>query len=173
MTERRPSPLTRPSSLALAIGLISLLAIGGAWAFQWAGYAPCELCLKERIPHYAGIPLAVLTAALAARGRASLATTGFLGLLLVYGAGAVLSGYHAGVEWHLWAGPASCTGSYAAPSDVSDFLHQLQTTNVVRCDAPALRVLGLSLAVWDCIVCLGLTAMAAAGLATGSRAASR
>ena len=149
--------------LAAAIGVISLLTIAGAWTFEWAGYVPCELCLKERIPHYWGVPLAALVGALAWGGRASLLAAGFLALSLVYLAGSVMAGYHAGVEWHWWAGPASCTGSYTAPAGVGDFLTQLKSVNVVRCDAAALQVLGLSLAAWDCVICLGLAGMAAVG----------
>ena len=33
------------------------------------GYVPCELCLKERIPYYAGIALAALALALAGRAE--------------------------------------------------------------------------------------------------------
>jgi disulfide bond formation protein DsbB len=45
-----------------------------------------------------------------------------------------------------------------------DLLKDLETTHVVRCDEPALRIFGLSLAGWNVIVCLML--------ATGSAAAT-
>ena len=61
-------------------------------------------------------------------GDRGLLPAGFGALTLVFAAGAVLATYHAGVEWHLWAGPASCTGSFVAPAKVEDFLHQLQTS---------------------------------------------
>ena len=55
-------------SSALAVGAFALLTIGGAWAFQIAGYPPCDLCYLQRYAYYAGIPLA---AALAIRRQAS------------------------------------------------------------------------------------------------------
>ena len=162
-----------PLGLAVIIGLVSFATIAGAWGFEWAGYVPCELCLKERIPHYAGVPLAALVAVLAARGRSGLLNGGFLALALVYGAGAIMAGYHAGVEWHFWPGPASCTGSYAAAPKVTDFLHQLQSVNVVRCDAAAVTILGLSLAAWDMLICFGLAVVALRGLLGVARSDDR
>jgi disulfide bond formation protein DsbB len=149
---------------ALAVAVVALLVIGAVWALQLSGYVPCELCLKERLPFYAGLPLALLVAAVAWRGRASLAPAGYLALAIVFLAGMGLGIYHTGVEWQLWPGPSSCTGALDHPAAVSDFLHQLQTTQVVRCDAPALKVAGLSLAGWNAVVCLVLAGSAAYGL---------
>ena len=63
-------------------------------------------------------------------------------LILVFAAGAMLGAYHAGVEWKLWAGPTGCSGAAAAPAAVADFLKQLDSVTVVRCDEAALQVLG-------------------------------
>lgn len=68
-----------------------------------------------------------------------------------------------GIEWKFWPGPASCTGSFSAPADIQDFFNQLQTATAVRCDAAALRILGLSLAGWDCLVCVVLTSFGILG----------
>jgi disulfide bond formation protein DsbB len=54
-----------------AIGAILALAvatIAGAFIFQALGYAPCELCLKERLPYYAGIAVAALALVFVALG---------------------------------------------------------------------------------------------------------
>lgn len=155
-------PLAKP---AAAIAAASLLTIAAVWSLQAAGYVPCELCYKERIPFYAGLPLALLVVAAVWRGRTSVAPAGYLALALVFLGGAGLGVYHTGVEWGLWPGPSSCTGAVDHPAAVSDFLHQLQTTQVVRCDAPALKVAGLSLAGWNAIVCLLLVGSAAYGFA--------
>ncbi|MCX8255340.1 Disulfide bond formation protein B [Beijerinckiaceae bacterium RH AL1] len=154
-------PLVRPAALVLALAVAT---IAGAFAFQAAGYAPCELCLKERLPYYAGIALAVLTLALAWRGPPALARVG-LGLLVVlflFSAG--FGVYHAGVEWKWWPGPTGCTGAINRPTSNADFLQQLHSVHVVRCDAVAIRILGLSLAGWNAIVSLVIAGLAAAGL---------
>ncbi len=44
----------RPTQLQIALQILVIAAatLGGAWIFQAFGYAPCELCLKQRIPYY-------------------------------------------------------------------------------------------------------------------------
>ena len=152
------------SRSALLIAILAAVTVGGAWAFQLAGYAPCELCLKERVPYYAGALLAAVAFVLAARQRTAARTVLAL-VALVFIASAILGAYHSGVEFGWWAGPADCTGDFAAASSTQDFLKQLQNVQVVRCDAIALRVLGLSLAVWNAIISIVL-AIASAVAAT-------
>jgi disulfide bond formation protein DsbB len=142
------SPLESAALILVAAGG----AIGGAWIFEAFGYLPCELCLKQRIPYYYGAPLAAVVAYIAARGPRGLLTTGFAALALVFAASAAFGAYHAGVEWGYWAGPTACTGS-SLPAQGGDLM--------VRCDEVAIRILGLSLAGWNAIVSLGITALAA------------
>ncbi len=53
---------------ALAVLGVAVATIGGAWIIEAMGFAPCELCLKQRIPYYAGIPLAAFAAIALQRG---------------------------------------------------------------------------------------------------------
>ncbi|MGA7657941.1 MAG: disulfide bond formation protein B [Methylocella sp.] len=153
-----------PFFMALAILAIAAASITGAFIFEALGYAPCELCLKERIPYYAAIPIAVLTLFFAARGSKTLMRAGFVALALIFAASAVFGAYHAGVEWGFWVGPTECTGALDRAASVSDFLKQLETVKVVRCDSAALRILGLSLAGWNAVISAGLAALAVLGL---------
>jgi disulfide bond formation protein DsbB len=126
--------------------IVLLATIIGAWLFQWAGYAPCDLCLKQRYAYYTGIPLAaalyVLNPPWLRQGMWVVA-----GLLV---ASAVFGVYHAGVEWKFWAGPGTCGAGL-----LSEGLPDL-TKPVVKCDEAALRILGLSLAGWNAVVSAGL-----------------
>ena len=153
-----------PVGLAFVILALVVATIAGAFAFQAAGYAPCELCLKERLPYYAGLALAAVTIPVAWRGPAPAWRTCFalLALLFLFSAG--FGAYHAGVEWGFWPGPTDCTGSATHAASGADFLRQLRTVKVVRCDAVAIRVLGLSLAGWNVVVSLAVTTLAIAGL---------
>lgn len=153
-----------PFRIALAILLVAAGSIGGAFIFQALGYAPCDLCLKERIPYYAGIALAGLAVFLAVKEKRLLLAAAFAGLALLFAASASLGVYHAGVEWGFWPGPQECAGPLAHPRAVEDFLTQLQTVKVVRCDAVAIRILGLSLAGWNAAISLALAALAGLGL---------
>ena len=46
---------------------------------------------------------------------------------------------------------------------MADFLKQLETTKVVRCDAVAIRILGLSLAGWNAVMSTAMAALALLG----------
>ncbi|MEH3118940.1 MAG: disulfide bond formation protein B [Methylorubrum populi] len=147
---------------ALAVALGAALTVGGALVFEHGlGYVPCKLCLTERVPYYAAVPLALLAAVLPPRPARLL--LGLVALVLLYGAG--LGTYHAGAEWGFWPGPSDCSGgSGAGPADVADFLKNLESVRPVDCTAAAWRFLGVSLAGWNALIAaaLGLLAAAAA-----------
>ena len=153
-----------PLLIALVILASAASSILGAFVFEALGYAPCELCLKERIPYYAAIPVAGLAALFAARDHKRLLRPAFGGLALIFAVSALLGAYHAGIEWGFWRGPSECTGTLQRARSVDDFLAQLQSAKVVRCDAPALRILGLSLAGWNAVISAALAALAGLGL---------
>lgn len=159
--------------IALAILLIAAGSLVSAWIFQAFGYAPCELCLQERIPYYLGAPAAALAVVLAARGRWIMLLGAFAALALVFAVSAGLGAYHAGVEWGFWAGPADCTGPLDHALSIEDFRAALQRVKVVRCDAAAIRILGLSFAGWNALVSTGLALLALIGARAAKRGAFR
>jgi disulfide bond formation protein DsbB len=147
-----------PRAAALLILLGGLATLMGAWVFEYAGYAPCELCLWQRWPYYAAVPLSLLVA-LAAPVRPEIAKWG-LGLLAILWLGSMVFGvYHSGVEWKWWLGPSTC----GSQSGFSGGLPNLGAP-VILCDTPAIRILGLSLAGWNALISLGLALVALAGL---------
>src|SRR5436305_272131 len=106
--------MTRPQAIALGLGTAALILLLGALGFQYLDrLPPCELCMWQRWPHVGaavaglGGPL-LIRIRLVERGVAP-AIAG-LAALLVAISGAV-GVYHAGIEWHWWPGPQSCTGS--------------------------------------------------------------
>jgi disulfide bond formation protein DsbB len=140
---------------AIAIAAIALATIIGAWIFEYLGFAPCPLCLQQRWPYYAGIPLAIAVALIAASNR-RLAQAGLVVVALLWLGSAAFGAYHAGVEWKLWPGPGTCAG------ELTGGLPDLSQP-VVACEEAAIRILGLSLAGWNAIVSLVLAAIAIAG----------
>ncbi len=153
--------------IALVILVIAAATLGGAWIFQLNGYAPCELCLKQRIPYYIGVPLALITVLAAVRHQNTLLLPDFIGLALLFGFSTLFGIYHSGVEWGFWQGPTDCTGSLTQADSVNDFLKQLQTVKVVRCDVVAIRIMGLSLAGWNAVISAGLFVLAIMGMRSG------
>jgi disulfide bond formation protein DsbB len=140
--------------LAVASFAIGLAAILGAWGFQiFGGYAPCKLCLEQRIPYYVGLPV-LLAAILLVLSRKSevLARLLLVAAGLIFVAGLGLAIYHAGAEWQFWAGPTDCGGGTATTNNAEDLLAQIGKTRVVSCTDAALRVFGLSFAGWNGVV---------------------
>ena len=152
-----------PLQAALGVFILAFATIAGAWVFEWAGYAPCELCLMQRWAYYAGVPLAALVAIIVARGPRGLAGAGLALLGLLFIGSMIFGAYHAGVEWGFWPGPSGCTGALTKADSMQDFLKQLETTKVVRCDAVAIRILGLSLAGWNAVMSAAMAALALLG----------
>jgi disulfide bond formation protein DsbB len=153
-----------PFGIALVNLAIAVSSIAGAFVFEALGYAPCELCLKERMPYYAAIPFAGLAVLFAARGATAFLRAAFVALALIFAASAIFGAYHAGIEWGFWPGPTECTGALDHARSAEDFLRQLQSVKVTHCDAPALRILGLSFAGWNALISTVLAALAMLGL---------
>ena len=146
--------------LALVMLAIAATTILGALAFEHiGGYLPCALCLMQRTPYYAGVPLAALVLVAAWR-RVPLAILAILfgafAALMLYSGG--LAAYHSGVEWGLWEGPAACAGS-SEPASVEDLFTQLETTHEPSCTEATWRLLGLSFAGWNVLVSALLTVL--------------
>lgn len=171
MTLRKALETNPVAQAAAAVAVIGAAAILGAYVFQYGfGLAPCPLCLEQRIAYYVSIPLAVLVVIGVAAGASRKV---LLAALFVIAAGmlwnAGLGAYHAGVEWHWWAGPQDCSGPLSDLRAGGGLLSQLQSIRVVRCDEAAWRFLGLSLAGYNALISLALAGAAAWGVITGRR----
>ena len=148
---------------ALAIFVLALATIAGAWIFERLGYPPCDLCLEQRTAYYVGVPLAALVYALARAGLpGALLRLGLWALALIFVANMILAIYHSGVEAHLWQGPTACTGGSPGPASADDLLKQLESVKVVRCDDVGLRVFGLTLANYNIAISAALALLAGA-----------
>ena len=161
----RAEPAT---AAAIAVFVLSLATLGGAWFFEYVlKLAPCPLCLMQRIPYHVIIPLSLLLAIAAlVRAPRNLLLVGFAAIAIAAACNIVLGIYHAGVEWHWWAGPADCSGPLTDLRTGGSLLDQLHAVHVVRCDEAAWRFLGLSLAGYNVLISLALAIIATFGLAT-------
>lgn len=138
------------ASALLAAGMAA--SVGTALAFEHiGGYLPCELCLEQRIPYYIGAPIMVLALLSSLLRMPSLVTRLLLlagGLLMLWGF--VLAGYHAGVEWSWWEGPADCASPIVSSTGGS-LLDQLNAIIPPSCSEASWRLAGLSFAGWNFI----------------------
>ena len=64
--------------------------------------------------------------------------------------------YHTGVEQKWFKGLDSCATTSINSDSLEDLKLALEKTQAVRCDQPQFIFLGLSMAAWNVIYCLGL-----------------
>lgn len=154
--------LRDPAAFAAAVVLVAaLFMVVGALFFEHVlGYQPCELCFWQRKPWYALIPLGFALVVVAAGDNRLLLKAGLVLAFIVLLVSAGLGGWHAGIEWQWWKGPASCTASGA---DFTLALPDL-SKRVVLCDKAPLRILGLSLAGWNAVLSFTVAVLVLRGL---------
>jgi disulfide bond formation protein DsbB len=138
-------------SRALAV-LLPAALLGGAYVSQYGfGLYPCEMCWWQRYPHFAALAIA-LVSFVAKPPRVWVALAG----LAIITSG-LIGGFHAGVEYHWWEGITACSKPPGA-IDMTDF----SAAKLVRCDAPAWTLFGISLAGYNFLIsCLGGAAVVA------------
>ena len=153
-----------PARGALLIVVAACAVLGGAFYFQHVlGILPCKLCFQERYAHYLAVPLGLLAIFLPERfARAILVV-----LALAFLGNAILGAYHAGVEWHFWAGPDDCSGGSAIPTNAGSLLAHLETAKVISCSEAGWRLAGISLAGWNTLISLTLAGVAACAAMRG------
>jgi len=102
------------------------------------------MCLWQRWPHVAALVFGLIAWAM-----------GCSRPVIVLAALAVLTtagiGYlHAGIEYHWWVGPTACS---APPlSAGKDFITSVLATPLIRCDAAAWTLFGISMAGYNALI---------------------
>ncbi|MCB1386070.1 MAG: disulfide bond formation protein B [Nitratireductor sp.] len=162
MFDRESGKMQKWLSVLLLAGMVAV--IGTALGFEHiGGYTPCKLCLGQRQPYYAAIPLVALGAVSALLNWPGFVTRGLLavgGLLMVYTG--ILGVEHAAIEWGFLPSPGDCGGG-GTVTDAGNLLGDLTRVKPPSCDEAAGRFLGLSFAGWNVVAALILTAIAFKG----------
>jgi disulfide bond formation protein DsbB len=160
----------RMATAAIVAAAVATATILGAYFFEFVlGYAPCPLCLTQRIPYYVAIPVAIAVAIAAHAGAPRWLLAG--GLVVIAAAMLIGAGYgiyHAGVEWKWWAGPSDCAGTGNSFGSAGSLLQTIETTPVVRCDEAAWRLAGLSLAGYNAMISVAIAGVALWGAAAAA-----
>lgn len=140
--------------------IASALILGGAYFFQYVlGYDPCALCFDQRHIHKAVIAVGLVGGLgmmfVPALQKYAMWVCLILAAILAYSA--YFAGWHAGIEYDWWEGPASCTTVGAVEFSTDDLMAVLDgNAPVVLCDEAAWTLFGISMAGYNAILSLGL-----------------
>jgi disulfide bond formation protein DsbB len=134
----------RLTTALLLVGPAALL--GGAIAFEYiGGLVPCEMCMWQRWALLAALVLALLAWATGhARALLWLAT---LAVLTNVG----IAAFHVGVEQHWWKGITTCAAA-ATVGSTAEVMSEIMAAPLVRCDAIAWSLFGISMAGWNALI---------------------
>ncbi len=156
---------TELRQLIAVILFANIAVLLGAYGFEIiGGLAPCRLCYYQRIPYFAAI---ILCGAAWCRPGLARAISAILVINYIIGAG--LGAYHAGVEWHWWAGPASCSAGGGSAGTVDELMARILAAPVVRCDEIPWSLFGISLAGYNVLISVGLLALSAYAFLRGKK----
>ena len=146
----------------LLAALASAALLAAVHVIQAQGYAPCELCLKQREVYWAAVAIGLAgygLQRLRPGPRVRMAVAAVLALTFLIGAS--VAAYHAGVEQKWWPGPTSCTGGGSVSANAMAGLLAGERIIPPQCDQIVWSVLGLSMAAWNVLVSLGLVMLSA------------
>jgi disulfide bond formation protein DsbB len=149
-------PVLRRWPIVALVISAAMLAI--AHGFQSLGHlAPCHLCLKQREVYWAAMAVsAVAILSGLTPMRVAGARIGCALLVLVFGYGAYLAGFHAGAEWHWWKAPVTCASTGPVNLSALKALLAGGGAHQPACDQAPWVFLGLSMAGWNFVASVGL-----------------
>lgn len=158
------SILENEKLMPFALAMISAAALGAAFISQYAfGLEPCVLCIYQRVPFAIVVALGLLGFILSYKcKRTTAAVIALSGLTLLINS--IIAFYHTGVEQHWWRSFLEGCAVPEMEGNITDVLAKIQaTTDVVRCDEIPWQdpIIGLSMANYNVILCLGLAIIAA------------
>ncbi len=135
--------------------IFSIFALTAAYFIQYIlGHKPCNLCLIERIPYLAAVIFISLVFIL---NKYEKLIALIVSLFFIFGT--VISFYHFGIEQGFFSESLVCdlTSTNNATS-TQDLLNQLKR-ETVSCKDVSFRILGLSLATFNTIISIFISAI--------------
>jgi disulfide bond formation protein DsbB len=135
--------------------IFSIFALIAAYFIQYIlKHEPCNLCLVERIPYFAAIILISLIFIL---NKYEKLITLIVGLFFIFGA--IVSFYHFGIEQGFFNESFVCDlNNNDKVTSAKDLLKQLRG-KTVSCKDVTFKVLGLSLATFNTIISIIISAI--------------
>ena len=125
------------------VALLSFIALASAFIAEfYFNLAPCEMCLKQREPHYIIIAGFIIIRILKWQNRIWF----YLGVQLISIYGLFYSIWHVGIENKLLSGPTGCSGGLNVTDNTSSLKEQILSKPVINCEDVTWSIFGLSAA---------------------------
>lgn len=158
--------LSCPVAMFGGIAAVSIFSLAAALYSEVAlGLEPCILCIYQRIPFVIGAVLGILGLALRNKPQVADAILGVLAVNFMTNAG--IAAYHTGVEQQWWASEVEgCNANFAAlgnveaPQTTQSILENILSAPTANCAEIPWEdpILGLSMANYNVLLCLGIFA---------------
>jgi disulfide bond formation protein DsbB len=139
-------------------GFVSISMLGMAHFFEtFMKLYPCPLCLHQREVYWVAFGVSAVAIVVRKFYFNPAFSRAFDALLaVIFLAGAVIAGFHAGVELHFWKGLPECSGAGSEKLS-EDLLSALsKPMNVPKCEDVAWSLFGISMAGWNMILSIML-----------------
>ena len=131
----------------LIIFFVSLISIISALYIEYIlQYQPCKLCIYQRLPYLAAIFVSFIGFNYSNNDKIIIV------IIMIFTIGAIISGYHYGIENNLIQEISSCTNNSLDISNKSKLLDTLNKTMPVNCKDATFKILGISLAAINTIL---------------------
>ena len=135
----------------IIILLISILIVLSVHLLEFLGYAPCDLCIKQRWAWYLIICICLISTIFYNKLYPYYITL----IAILFLGNTIFSGWHVGIEWGFWDGPETCSTALQSLNDHDNFLDEIKSTNnFIPCNEAAIRILGISLAGYNSFISL-------------------
>lgn len=157
----------RPSTMPLLVMLTSASMLGSAYYFEHVeGLAPCQLCEYQRLAWWLALGVSATAYYMKRSPRLQSVTSALAAICILAGAG--VAGFHVGVEYGYWAGPAACSGT-SLPTSLEGLSSLLTEAPPPRCDEVPWSLFGLSMAAYNALAALATGAYVLGVLRGGNR----
>ena len=125
------------------VTLLSAIALASALIAEfYFNLAPCEMCLKQRVPYYIIILGFIFISILRWQTRIWF----YLGVQLISIYGLFYSLWHVGIENQLLPGPSGCSSKLNSTDNILSLKEQILAKPVINCEDIAWSIFGLSAA---------------------------
>lgn len=168
--------LSSPRAVFSGIADVSVLSLAAALTAEIAfGLEPCILCIYQRIPFVLAAIISLIALSLRAKPGNNMAPTlaGVCSLLFLINSGIAL--FHSGVERHWWKSPIEGCAVPPLGENAQSILENILSAPTSRCDEIpwADPILGLSMANYNVLLCLGLSGVCLAAMLSLKQSPSR